>query len=148
MTQPIGTCENCPNQAHFYCARHHVNKTATLRALCRTDAAFFRAWENKRGPGQSARQSADPVQTPQVWAEKLLASLETSLARLEARRAVSPRIPAARPIDDVRQIVQTHCQLCSMFDLQGCTALPGCSKVAEYRALLTSPRGHCPQDAW
>jgi hypothetical protein len=151
MTQPtqrIGTCEDCPDQAHFWCVRHGVNKTATLRAMCRSHPEFWRAWEDKRGPGQAARQTADHARTPQVWSEKMLTSLEKSLAPLEARRAVEPRIPAARPIDEIRRIVQIHCLECSMFCAYGCMALPSCDKVAEYRALLTSPRGRCPQGVW
>ena len=41
----------------IFCERHLVIKTAALRKKCRERGAFWRAWEDGRGPGHNVSPS-------------------------------------------------------------------------------------------
>ena len=41
-----------------FCERHKVEKNQTWYLLCKTAPAYFRLWEEGRGPGQAVPTSA------------------------------------------------------------------------------------------
>jgi hypothetical protein len=51
----VNECQ-CAIPGGGYCERHKVRKPQHFVNLCRTNLAYFQAWEEGRGPGQSKRE--------------------------------------------------------------------------------------------
>jgi hypothetical protein len=49
---------DCVCELAGFCARHQLKKNAHWHALCKSDAAYFRAWEQGKGPGQQVKTDA------------------------------------------------------------------------------------------
>lgn len=47
-------CENCI----VYCTRHGIKKPQSWIKLCKTNKAYFNAWEKGTGPGQTEKLAA------------------------------------------------------------------------------------------
>jgi len=47
-----------------YCKRHKVSKPNGWHKLCQTNEAYFSAWEQGRGPGQSGRNPKHEARRP------------------------------------------------------------------------------------
>lgn len=63
---------DCPIAAGGVCPRHGIKKTAHWVLLCRTRDAYFRAWEERRGPGQHKLPTESgivdrPAKSPSAW---------------------------------------------------------------------------------
>lgn len=122
-------CE-CPQAG--WCARHRCHKHPQWHALCRTNAGFFRLWEEGRGPGQIRPGEPGLVQKGIHFAAAAARHLANGC------RQVS---------DEVYSIRLGICRACTSLDVSRMVCQEGaCGCYVERKAHWASEE--CPLQKW
>lgn len=124
-------CECSDDGGVIFCERHQVLKGPGMRKLCRTRPAYWCAWEEGWGPGQSGENpNPPPPVRKQLWdLTKSLAAFVSDGLKLVSKEEYRDRLEVCDGCEHRRN---TRCNKC------------GCSLALKARGRAFE----CPENRW